>query len=584
VPGTLEPVTPAEPAADSTPTPPARPGINLPEWLVGVGTAPLPTDELPELDDETLAWLSDNKQAEPGATPAPSALDLAGVKLPAEKPAWLDELAAASTSGAASTTVPAGSGPADAAAPAAGPGIAPTPAEQMPDWLRAMRGQAAEEPAAPEEMPDWLRSLRGQAPAAETTVHTPAPSSPPARTPAPAARSAAVPTPAASAPAAEPAGLEQSALPAWLSAMRPVDIEKPVAGEADTYEETLGVLAGMRGVLRAEPAVALPHKAAAIGSLSVSEANTTQSNLLGELLRAEAAVKPARQGRVRWGALVERWIVFLVLLAAIVLAQFQAQLGLPAIFNSPAPDLPPESAAVVQIIQQMPVDKPALVAFDYDGSQSGELDPGAEAVVHSLTARGIKVVAVTLRLTGAGAAENVLTHSAATGYVNLGYISGGAIGLLQFAVDPRSAFVSDFGSNSQIWTQLPLATVHSLADFGLIVLVSGAPESTRAWLEQAQPYAGDVKTVAVISAGAAPMVRPYYDDPDAGSVMTGHLPLKGLIVGLGGAAAYERATNAPAAAAALWPALGGGLLVAAALILLGNLVFLLLAALRRRKA
>ncbi len=66
--------------------------------------------------------------------------------------------------------------------------------------------------------------------------------------------------------------------------------------------------------------------------------------------------------------------------------------------------------------------------------------------------------------------------------------------------------------------------------------------------------------------------------------MAGHLPLKGLIVGLGGAAAYERATNAPAAATALWPALGGGLLAAAALILLGNLVFLLLAALPRRKA
>jgi predicted lipid-binding transport protein (Tim44 family) len=79
-------------------------------------------------------------------------------------------------------------------------------------------------------------------------------------------------------------------------------------------------------------------------------------------------------------------------------------------------------------------------------------------------------------------------------------------------------------------------------------------------------------------------VRPYYDDPDANSLLAGHLPLKGLIVGLNGAAAYEQATSAPGAATALWPAMGGGLLGAALIILLGNLFFGVLGALRRRRA
>ena len=581
------PAAPAEPMAP----PPTRASVTLPPWLVGVGTAPLPpVEELPELDDETLAWLSESKQAE--TAPEPAGLDLAGAKLPAEKPAWLDELAAATPA------VPA------AATPAAEPAqleIAPTPVEEMPEWLRTMRGQVAEETLATEDMPDWLRALRGLPPTGQPATTASPATGPVAGQPAPALapepvnnyKLPATESPAATIPAgpAAPAGplpseLEQAALPAWLSAMRPVDVEQPAAAEADSYEETLGVLAGMRGVLRAEPVVAQPHKAAAQApALTISDTNTTESNLLTELLRTEDLVKPVRRGRVRWGALVERWVVFLVLLAAIVLTQFQAQLGLPALFNAPAPALPPESAAVYQIIEQLPKDKPALVAFDYDASQSGELDPGAAAVVHHLATRGVPVVAVSLRLTGAGAAEHVLSQSAGSGYVNLGYISGGPVGLLQFAVAPRSAFVSDFSGNTKVWQTLPLATVNSLSDFGLIVLVSGAPESTRAWIEQAQPYAGDAKTVAVISAGAEPMVRPYYDDPNANSLIGGHLPLKGLIVGLGGAAAYERATYAPAAATALWPALGGGLLAAAIIILLGSLLVLIVALVpRRRKA
>ena len=585
----------AAPITDDEHVPPApasglpitpRPTVTLPPWLVGEGTAPFTNEDLPELDDETLAWLSESKK------PEPSGLDLAGATLPAEKPAWMDELAAATP--AAATLARAAADQSE---------IAPTPVEEMPDWLRSMRGQAAEETLTTEDTPDWLRTLRGLPPTGQPTPSTtaqPGAAVPAAGKPSPAlvpepVTNYKLPTPAPSVsagvtetPAAPmPSDLEQVALPAWLSAMRPVEIEQPAeAAEADTYQETLGVLAGMRGVLRAEPAVALPHRAAAPApALTVSETNTAQANILSELLRSEAVAQPARRGRVRWRALVERWLVFLVLLAAIVLAQFQVQLGLPAIFTTPAPTLPPESAAVYQLIEQLPKDKPALVAFDYDASQSGELDPGAAVVVRQLATRGVPVVAVSLRLTGSGAAEQVLSHSAASGYVNLGYISGGPVGLLQFAVDPRTAFVSDFGGNAKVWQTLPLATVHSLADFGLIVLVSGSPESTRAWLEQAQPYAGDTKTVAVISAGAEPMVRPYYDDPNANSIIGGHLPLKGLIVGLGGAAAYERATYAPAAATALWPALGGGLLAAAVIILLGNLVVLLAAALpRRRKA
>src|SRR5262249_22053266 len=154
----------------------------------------------------------------------------------------------------------------------------------------------------------------------------------------------------------------------------------------------------------------------------------------------------------------------------------------------------------------------------------------------------------------------------------------GPVGLLQFASNPRSAFPADFSGNAAVWTTGALANVHALGDFGLIVLVSGAPESARAWMEQADSYAvagplGPPPTVAVISARAQASGRPYYAGPSTGSLRQGQLPPKGLVVGLGGAAAYEAAMAAPGAATSLWPALGGGLLAAALIILLGNLFF-----------
>ena len=150
----VSPVTNDELPSTTSPAPadePTSPGFTLPPWLVGVGTAPVPdVQELPDLDDETLAWLSESKKAE--TAPEPAGLDLTNAKLPAEKPEWLDALAAVTA--------------APGASPAATPetDIAPTPTEDMPDWLRSMRGQAGVDEASSDSTPDWLRALRGQAP------------------------------------------------------------------------------------------------------------------------------------------------------------------------------------------------------------------------------------------------------------------------------------------------------------------------------------------------------------------------------------------------------------------------------------
>jgi hypothetical protein len=459
------------------------------------------------------------------------------------------------------------------------------PSDSTPDWLLALRGAAPEpEPPSPEEMPDWLRALRGVTPAKGTGrtdfLHAlqgaePAPEAEPASTPGPREDSG------------EGQGLTQAALPAWLAAMRPVDVELTgLADEADTYEERVGVLAGMRGVLRAEPTVALPRKSTVqVHKLDVSEGQAAQVKLLINLLTSEGQARPAPKTRVRFGLLIERLILVAVLLTAILLPPYLV----PGLFPPPAA-ITPETQAAFATIEGLPVDRPALVVMDYDPANAGELDPAADALISHLMRRGIPVVTLSTRPLGAAMGDRVLTqasetlsqttgfqYAAGTHYLNLGYLPGGAVGIAQFAADPHSAITSDFSGRPDVWGQPVVSRVSSLNDFGALVLVTASPDSARAWLEQTQASAVQPPLLAAVSAGADPLVRPYYEtDPPR---------LRGLVSGLFAADQYQRQAGQPEASTLAWQRdmLGSGVFAAAILLAGGNLVYAILGMVRRQR-
>ncbi len=604
---------PPPPAAEPPLITPTSTAADLPDWLTALAPAAAGAgSDAPDLDNDTLAWLN-TLSSEPSAgapsaeVPMPSAmaaalkpaeaenpLDLGSMPLPAEAPAWLDELAAASK------TPPAA--PLSASTSAAGPEIQPTPETELPEWLKTMRGLPGENDPPPEEMPDWLRAMRGLPPlareerqlrAAETAAFQQelAAAAPP--TPEP---SEAEATMVSGGPALPADATAAGALPAWLSAMRPVDIAQATAGEGDDYEERLGVLAGMRGVLRAEPAVAQLHRAApAVNRLAVSAMHTEHAKLLTGLQQSEAAATPRKRNVARVAQYVERWVVFAVLAAAIILAQFQ----LPGLFAPPTGGQRSATdaynaimAAGAQSGAAGALLRPALVAFDYDAAQQGELNPAAIAILRQLLGAGVPVVGVATRATGAAVGQGLLQAAAdelqadtgfsytyGTQYLNLGFIPGGPIGLLQFASVPRSAFQNDFsdqyGGDAWVWDAPAVADIETLSDFSLIVLIAGSPAATRGWVEQAQLNAPDVPMIAVVSAAAEPLARPFLESVPP--------QLDGLVVGLGGAAVLEQQLGRPGTAAAAWPALGGGLLAAVVIITMGNLIFGLLALVRRRR-
>jgi hypothetical protein len=570
--------------AETPPSPPEPPDevetiapADVPDWLQtlqGQAASPtLPTSEqaadLPPLDEETLAWLAAAKSEQP----APPAADTTAVAMPD----WLEPFKSASEAPppvAAMDAVPADEGV---------PAAEPTAVEDMPDWLRALRGMPTQEQQPAEAMPDWLRALRGIPPAPVTDVAAPVEAADEEE-----GEEAAAPR-AAEAGEAEPAPDEEAegALPSWLAAMRPADVAHPADAEVDAYEENVGVLAGMRGVLRAEPTVAQPHKSTTpLPKLVVGDNQAKHAKMLAGLLAAEEAARPqaARPGRLAY--YLERWLVFLALALAILVPQFL----LPGTFADPVA-MSADTRHAFEVVSRAPVNQPALIAFDYDPSLQGELGSGAVAIITHLMSRGVPVVAVSTRPQGAASAQIVLDEVAAalavragvgytygSQYFNLGFIPGGPVGLLQFAAAPQSVFAADFtgvGPASAVWTTPILRGVERLDDFGLIVLVTTNPDDTRTWIEQSQNYAAGIPKLAVVSASAEPMVRPYIE---------GDAPqLDGLVAGLVGAAQYEQRAGLPGVALRHWSALGGGLWAAVLLIAGGNAVYATASVIRRRR-
>jgi len=571
----------------------------MPDWLSSLGGAPpegQPAEAAPAFGAEPAAempdWLSSLGGAPPEGQPAEAAPAFTVEPTPStEMPDWLSSLGAAPAPLAETGTVPPEAGPDWLSGLGVGVASETAPAEAPPF------GAFAEAPAeaAPGEMPDWLSSLQ---PAAPTEIPAapiaPEPVTPPlGAAPSPRVIPSAVGPALSQRDASRSAveGLAQAELPTWLQSMRPVAVRpSPVPREVDNYEEKVGILAGMRGVLQAEPTIAKPHKSEVeVQKLIVSEAEAAQAVLLTEVLKAEAEeTRPVARRRRRISLPVERWLVFAALAAAVIAPWFFA------VGFFPAPTtIARETKAVFNLVDTLPADEPALIAFDYEPAQRGELDPAAQAVLFHLMRRGVSLVGVSTHPAGAGvgdenfgelalALKNAygISYTYGVNYLNLGYIPGGPVGLLQFAMNPRLLFSADFSGAVRVWDPAnapALAETQSLDDFGLIVLVSATPDSFRAWIEQTRSFAAETPVVAVVSAGADPLVRPYYEASPP--------QIDGLVSGIVGAAQYEQQAGLPQGnpASARWDAIGGGMLAAVVLLLAGNLLSGLMSLLRGRK-
>ncbi|MCK5054346.1 MAG: hypothetical protein KAR65_08710 [Anaerolineales bacterium] len=394
------------------------------------------------------------------------------------------------------------------------------------------------------ELPDWLGELKSE-------------------------------TPPATEEEGEGPDLAPATLPSWLEAMRPVDTfrsEIEIESEEVLPVESAGPLAGLRGVLMAEPVVAMPRSAStAAARLEVTERQYAQGELLQRLVEEEEMeIAPVKAERRRLPLM--RWVIAFILLFAVILPFGFSQLGvegyaLPSVVSR---DLEP----LINLIGSIPTERPALVVFDYTPGYSGELDMVAGALLEHVIMRSLPIVTISTRPTGPPLAEGLLNkigadYGAVNGesYLHLGYLSGGPTAVQLFSIAPRSVVFTGYHlpdslSEGSVWESPLLQGVQRLSDFGLVVVITAGTDTARTWVEQTHPWIGDSPLVMVLSAGAEPLVRPYFEASEP--------QVDGILTGLPAAVSYRQFSGLPLDTGVQWNAFGMGLLAVELILIAGG--------------
>lgn len=592
-------------------TPPTTEG-ETPDWLASLGeesaeTAPQEIAQ-PAAEGETPDWLASLGEESAEVAPQEEAFQPAAEE---ETPDWLTSLGEESAEAAPQEET-----------------VQPVTEGETPDWLASLGEESAEavpqeetvQPAAEGETPDWLAAMSEKTAELE---EPPDEAEVPALaadefiqdegTPAAFAADEEVPAttddvdalfsmdmpdwlsdaeavsqvegdvPAASAESVEVQGddLRPADLPDWVQAMRPVeDVISETGGgtEADLPMEEQGPLAGLRGVLPAVPGVGPSSKPKAYSiKLEASEDQQSGAALLEQMLAAEINPKPIATQPVVLSQRLLRWVIAIVLLLVVGGSVFTGTQ-----MNPLPTGAPPETSAALRYIQNsLPVDAPVLLIFDYDAALAGELEVAAAPLVDQmLTLKGPRLSLISSTPVGAGLAESFMEILRADrdlkrgeSFINLGYLPGGAAGVLAFSVNPvETTPLTTTGENA--WATVVLQDVKNLSNFQAIILLTDNVETARIWIEQTEPLRGETRFLVISSAQSGPMILPY--------VQSGQVD--GIVTGLDGGAPIERVNSGrPGKARRYWDAYGFGLLAALAMISIGSLWSLISGWRERRK-
>lgn len=372
-------------------------------------------------------------------------------------------------------------------------------------------------------------------------------------------------------------------LPPWLDAVEwPGD--EPALGPGlddngladEEYEARAGRPEWTADAIPIEPVVGVPYRARERREPSLTAEQEAAAELFAAIAAEEVRVARAQVAERAGPRALEpglRWLVSIALLVAVLVPLLWPIGPLAAAGPSPA-----GVAAAAQTVRGLAPSSTVLVAFDYDGGQAGEMQPIAEAFLHDLLGRGLHVLAVSTLPEGPALADMALERAlpdhpnARYGHsvLNLGYVAGGEVAVRALAGDLAAAAPVDHRAGLPSGSYPVTAGLHGARDLPLIVVLGRDPVALQRWIEQAAtPY--DTPLVAGVPALAEPAVAPYR--------ATGQV--RGVVAGVGGAAAYERLTGHSGAGAQLLAAVRLGAWTLGALVILVNATTLL-RRLRRR--
>jgi hypothetical protein len=379
---------------------------------------------------------------------------------------------------------------------------------------------------------------------------------------------AASETPAA---ASEPSKiLEPANLPAWIKALNPKQSEEGSPQDNPALTNTpFGPLAGIEGVLKGEellPSFTPPHTFT--GTIKVTENQQARAQILKNIADQSRWEDEGLEEKSRSSHRILHGIVAALMLLAvwIPLVIKGSPSVLPALY-------PGEVVQAFNTINALPVDKPVLVAADFDGSLYGELSWSLQPLLSQIMAKNIAVAYLSTNSAGATLFSKALdplvirypNYSNPGQLVNLGYLAGGSIGLQSLARDPVTTLPLT-ASLQPAWQSKPFNAITKISDFGALIVITENADTAKYWIEQVKPSLGTTPLIVVISAQSAPLLQPYYD---SGQVT-------GYISGLYSAVAFESLAKDPQSATGHLSSFQITLILVVLLILVGGIASLIL--------
>lgn len=600
----------APPAEETTDASPAQ----VSSWLESAEAPPAETPAPPSESGSSAsvpAWLDNLRAEEPAAAEQPSA---STPPTENEEPSWMSQLRASAAQAPVPSEPDAGvpdwlqSAGATPSVPAEAPAI-PSASIEEPDWLKPMAGEIPVAPSVDEDVPDWLRSVAPSAPTAPppSPPTPPMPPMPPTPTeqeelsdeewlrriqsgegiqiPLPSGLPRAPTQPFAeeeipdwlrfAAPSAKPEPIlgetparpiePAQQVPEWIAVLKPADAAPGFdLGEGEPIE-TVGPIAGLRGVLPLANAIAEPHTLSAAQTASPLP-RRSGAHLFESILATPVAPTTVPVVKKARAFSVSRWLVYLTLLVA---------LFVPLV-------LPPDLSSATLPITRTPareffetLDKLAtpnatvVLAFEYEPGMAGEMDLQARALARYLAGKRVKVAALSTFETGPQIAQRVLdsvvskgAYEYGTQMVNLGYFPGNEVALANLATAKFSADNLDWRDRKSLRPFLETSRITSLNDVALVIVLAGNDDALKMWMEQVQPRG--VKIAAGVSAGVEPRARAYRS---ANQIVA-------MMAGLTGAAQFEILTGKPGAAVVSAGAQNAAVVLLVLVIVVGNIMFL----------
>ena len=195
---------------------------------------------------------------------------------------------------------------------------------------------------------------------------------------------------------------------------------------------------------------------------------------------------------------------------------------------------------VYDFVSSLPDGSVVVIGFDYEPGDEIDLNPIAQAIMHQLASKKIKIVAIGSFPAGPTFADECMAileeygYEYGVDYVNLGYYAGGEPTLAAFAQNPAAVFPKDWRGNSI--TSLPIMQeVSTMKDFAMAMTLNDGPTGgtgTHEWVRQAVMAYGTPLIMGVTGVLAA---------SNETYVQSGQC--KGILAGLRAAAEYEKLTG-----------------------------------------